>query len=79
MATVVDYWRDGYDWRRQEAALNALPHFRTNVAGLDLHFVHAKPAAGSTADKKVPTGLWNRSARSGWNEPQRVRFPQSYS
>ena len=28
---LVDYWKDGFDWRRQEAALNELPHFKTKV------------------------------------------------
>ena len=27
---VVSYWRDGFDWRAQEAALNELSHFRTD-------------------------------------------------
>ena len=24
---LCEYWRDGYDWRAQEAALNAIPQF----------------------------------------------------
>ena len=27
LQALVAYWRDGYDWRAQEAALNALPQF----------------------------------------------------
>jgi epoxide hydrolase len=34
------YWQDGYDWRRCEAQLNALPQFTTEVDGLGIHFVH---------------------------------------
>jgi pimeloyl-ACP methyl ester carboxylesterase len=37
---LVAYWREGYDWRAQEAALNALPQFTAPVAGVDLHFLH---------------------------------------
>ena len=36
------YWRDAYDWRAQEAALNAWPQFMTRVDGQPLHFIHAR-------------------------------------
>jgi pimeloyl-ACP methyl ester carboxylesterase len=41
---LVAYWRDEYDWRAQEARLNALPHFRTRIDGQSIHFVHARSA-----------------------------------
>ena len=25
---LVDYWRDGYDWRKAEAAINAYEHYQ---------------------------------------------------
>jgi pimeloyl-ACP methyl ester carboxylesterase len=39
---LVDYWRDEYDWRAQEARLNELDHFRTEIDGQGIHFVHAR-------------------------------------
>ncbi|MCP5116321.1 MAG: epoxide hydrolase [bacterium] len=39
---LVDYWRNEYDWRKHEAMLNELPHFKTEIDGLDLHFVHIR-------------------------------------
>ncbi|HEX8133278.1 MAG TPA: epoxide hydrolase [Actinomycetes bacterium] len=36
------YWRDGFDWRAQERALNQLPQFRATVDGLGIHFVHVR-------------------------------------
>lgn len=43
-----DYWRAGYDWRRCEARLNALPQFVTAIDGLDIQFLHARsPHAGA--------------------------------
>src|SRR5512144_1386086 len=41
---LVDYWRDEYDWRAQEARLNELDHFRTRIDGESIHFVHARSA-----------------------------------
>lgn len=39
---LVEYWREGYDWRTQEARLNELEHFRTRVDGQSIHFIHAR-------------------------------------
>jgi epoxide hydrolase len=36
------YWADGYDWRRAEAALNAVGQFKTEIGGLGIHFLHAR-------------------------------------
>jgi len=37
---LVAYWRDGFDWRAQEAALNAFPQYKLRLGGIDLHFLH---------------------------------------
>ena len=42
LRALADYWRNGYDWRRQEAALNRLPQYRIELDGLRIHFVHVR-------------------------------------
>lgn len=37
---IVEHWRHRYDWRDIEKRLNALPHFRTSIDGLSVHFIH---------------------------------------
>lgn len=39
---LAGYWADGYDWRTREAALNRFDHFRTEIDGLDIHFIHQR-------------------------------------
>ena len=39
---LVAYWRDRFDWRAQERRLNRLPQFKTNIDGLDIHFIHVR-------------------------------------
>lgn len=39
---LVEYWQQQFDWRAQEAKLNAFPHFKTEVDGVGIHFIHAK-------------------------------------
>src|SRR5262247_3189363 len=42
MQALADYWGTDYDWRKCEAKLNALPHFLTEIDGLDIHFIHVR-------------------------------------
>ncbi len=39
---LADYWRDEYDWRTREAALNRFDQFTTEIDGLSIHFVHQR-------------------------------------
>jgi pimeloyl-ACP methyl ester carboxylesterase len=36
------YWGKEYDWSKCEAALKALPHFISEIDGLDIHFIHVR-------------------------------------
>jgi len=40
---MVAAWRD-FDWRAQEARMNAVPNFRTDIDGQTVHFVHVRSA-----------------------------------
>jgi pimeloyl-ACP methyl ester carboxylesterase len=39
---LADYWGKEYDWGKCEAKLKALPHFITEIDGLDIHFIHVR-------------------------------------
>src|SRR5262245_52916302 len=45
MKSLVGYWREQYDWRAHEAALNRFQQFIAPVAGIDVHFLH-EPGVG---------------------------------
>src|SRR5687767_8220845 len=42
MRPLIERWRDGFDWRTQEAKLNAFEQFRVPVDGINLHFIHQR-------------------------------------
>ena len=42
---LTEYWRDTFDWRAEEAALNAFPQFRVPLEGIDLLYLHV-PGVG---------------------------------
>jgi pimeloyl-ACP methyl ester carboxylesterase len=43
---VLAYWADGFDWRARERELNELHHFRADVDGVRIHFVHERARDG---------------------------------
>lgn len=44
LRALVDHWQHGYDWRRFEAELNAVPQFVAEIDGVDIHFLHVRSA-----------------------------------
>lgn len=39
---VVRTWCEDFDWRAHEAEMNRLAHFRTEIDGVPIHFVHER-------------------------------------
>ncbi|XP_065160490.1 juvenile hormone epoxide hydrolase 2-like [Atheta coriaria] len=62
---IVDFWQNNYDFKQREAYLNKYPHFKTNIQGLDMHFVHVKPkdTAGLTVLPLLLLHGWPGSVR----------------
>nr|CAD7394412.1 unnamed protein product [Timema cristinae] len=63
---VVDFWRTKYNWREREAYLNSFPQFKTQVDGLDIHFLHVKPKQVPPSTRVLPLLLlhgWPGSVR----------------
>jgi pimeloyl-ACP methyl ester carboxylesterase len=42
LQALARYWTSEYDWRKCEARLNALPQFRTEIDGVEIHFIHVR-------------------------------------
>ena len=74
---LVSYWQSGFDWRAQQARLNRFDHFRAEVGGTRIHFIHTR----SRNDDAIPLLLLHaisgqRRTRGIWHaQPQlRVRW-----
>jgi pimeloyl-ACP methyl ester carboxylesterase len=39
---LADYWANEYDWRRWESRLNQWPQFKTEIDGIEIHFIHRR-------------------------------------
>jgi pimeloyl-ACP methyl ester carboxylesterase len=57
MRELVGYWKDHFDWRKEEAELNRLRQFTVPIGGIDLHFIHA-PGRGSNSIPLLLTHGW---------------------
>ena len=42
MQKLAQYWGKDYNWRKGETKLKAVPHFITEIDGLDIHFIHVR-------------------------------------
>lgn len=40
MRELAEYWRTAFDWRAQERAINRFAHFRADMDGIGIHFIH---------------------------------------
>jgi pimeloyl-ACP methyl ester carboxylesterase len=39
---LLDYWQNGFDWRKQEGILNRYPQFLAEIDGLKIHFLYER-------------------------------------
>jgi microsomal epoxide hydrolase len=58
MRQLAEYWTSRYDWRRAEAALNALTQFTAPVSGIDLHFVAEGEGVPVLCLHGWPSSVW---------------------
>src|SRR5437762_546337 len=54
---LARYWTTDYDWRKCEAKLNTTPQFKTEIDGIDVHFIHVK-SRHKTAMPLIMTHGW---------------------
>ena len=57
MREFCAYWVDGFDWFKQQDAINRFDHFTAAVDGIDLHFIHEK-GSGESARPLIISHGW---------------------
>lgn len=57
LAPLLDHWRDRFDWRAQEAAMNRFAHYRVTIDDGPVHFLHA-PGKGPRPIPLILTHGW---------------------
>ena len=54
---LLDYWRNHYDWRRHEAEMNTFAHYKADIDGIPIHFIH-EPGRGPNPMPLILTHGW---------------------
>jgi microsomal epoxide hydrolase len=54
---LTEYWRDAFDWRRAEAAINAYEHYRVEIDGVPVHFMR-RPGVGPAPTPLILSHGW---------------------
>ncbi|KAJ3606673.1 hypothetical protein NHX12_026192 [Muraenolepis orangiensis] len=57
LAQLVSYWKRDFNWKRQVDKINQYPHYKTNIEGIDVHYVHVKPLSLPVGARSVPVVL----------------------
>jgi pimeloyl-ACP methyl ester carboxylesterase len=39
---LLQHWKESYDWKKHQDELNSFKHFKLNVNGLSIHFIHER-------------------------------------
>ena len=42
MKEISKYWLENFDWRKTENEINKFKNFKSNINGIDIHFIHEK-------------------------------------
>jgi len=74
---LVEYWRDSYDWRAQEARLNSFSQFVTEVDGQSIHFLHVRSAHGDALPLLLTHG-WPGSVVEFLDVIPRLTDPEAF-
>jgi hypothetical protein len=74
---LAEYWRTGYDWRRQEAVLNKFPQYTTDIDGQQIHFLHVR-SPEADALPLILTHSWPNSVAEFVNVLGPLSDPRAY-
>lgn len=74
---IVEYWQDGFNWARAEEELNRFPHFKTEIDGLEVHFVHLVGEANGARPLLLTHG-WPGSFYEFWQVAEPLAFPSRF-
>jgi hypothetical protein len=42
MKELLDYWLNGFDWRKVEEEINQYPNYIADIDGIKVHFLHIR-------------------------------------
>ena len=77
MKEISKYWIDKYNWRKTEEKINKFNNFKTNIDGVDIHFIHEK-GSGSNSKALLLSHGWPGSIMEFLHIIDKLTHPEKF-
>ena len=77
MKEFAEYWSSKFDWRKTEEKINKFRNFKTNIEGIDIHFIHEK-GSGSNPKPLLLNHGWPGSIVEFLDIIDQLAHPENY-
>ena len=77
MKEFAEYWSSKFDWRKTEEKINKFRNFKTNIDGIDIHFIHEK-GSGSNPKPLLLNHGWPGSIVEFLDIIDQLAHPENY-
>jgi len=77
MKEIAKYWVDKFNWRKTEEKINKFKNFKSNIDGIDIHFIHEKGSGSKTKPLLLSHG-WPGSIVEFLNIIDQLAHPEKY-
>ena len=77
MKEFANYWINKFNWRKTEEKINKFKNFKTNVDGIDIHFIHEK-GSGSNPKPLLLNHGWPGSIIEFLDIIDQLAHPENY-
>ena len=77
MKEFAEYWSSKFDWKKTEEKINKFRNFKTNIDGIDIHFIHKK-GSGSNPKPLLLNHGWPGSIVEFLDIIDELAHPENY-
>ena len=77
MKEFAKYWSSKFDWKKTEEKINKFRNFKTNIDGIDIHFIHEK-GSGSNPKPLLLNHGWPGSIVEFLDIIDELAHPENY-
>ena len=77
MKEFAEYWSSKFDWKKTEEKINKFRNFKTNIYGIDIHFIHEK-GSGSNPKPLLLNHGWPGSIVEFLDIIDQLAHPENY-
>ena len=77
MKEISKYWIENFDWRKTEKEINKFKNFKSNIDGIDIHFIHEKGSGANPKPLLLSHG-WPGSIIEFLNIIEKLAHPEKF-